>query len=205
MNSRRFCAGTPGQMPMTHGEVATRVTAVVSSIGSNGMSFCSTALTTCAPTTIATTWPSGGDLTITSVPMMPFAPGRFSTSTCWPHVSCMRAASARLMMSVPPPGVYGTMMRTGLDGNWAFAAKDKSSPSNNPHAVFMSGFYAVGLRGFAMRCLLIAVLMFASAQAVAQGGFFGFTDDYSAGTGDVGTEGEARWRFALGAGLGAGP
>src|SRR5882672_2600248 len=96
MNSRRFCAGTPGQMPMTHGEVATRVTAVVSSIGSNGMSFCSTALTTCAPTTIATTWPSGGDLTITSVPMMPLAPGRFSTSTCWPprllHAGRERAA-----------------------------------------------------------------------------------------------------------------
>jgi outer membrane scaffolding protein for murein synthesis (MipA/OmpV family) len=47
--------------------------------------------------------------------------------------------------------------------------------------------------------------MFVGTQAAAQGGFFGFTDDYSAGAGDVGTEGEARWRFALGAGLGAGP
>ena len=56
-----------------------------------------------------------------------------------------------------------------------------------------------------MRCFLLAVLVFASAHAVAQGGFFGFTDDYSAGAGDVGADGEARWRFALGAGLGAGP
>jgi outer membrane protein len=47
--------------------------------------------------------------------------------------------------------------------------------------------------------------MFVGTQAAAQGGFFGFTDDYAAGTGDVATEGEARWRFALGAGLGAGP
>ena len=92
-------------MPITQGEVATRLTAAVSFTGSKGIFSCSTALTTCAPTTIASVWPSGGDLTMTSVPMMPLAPGRFSTSTCWPQLSCIFAASCRLMMSVPPPGV----------------------------------------------------------------------------------------------------
>jgi len=56
------------------------------------------------------------------------------------------------------------------------------------------------------RVAALILLALASAHASAQGGFFGFTDDYSAGAGDVGTEsGETRWRFALGAGLGAGP
>lgn len=51
----------------------------------------------------------------------------------------------------------------------------------------------------------LILLALASAQASAQGGFFGFTDDYNVGAGDVAAEREARWRFALGAGLGAAP
>jgi outer membrane protein len=56
------------------------------------------------------------------------------------------------------------------------------------------------------RHALFLLLVLLSPCALAQGGFFGFTDDYGAGTGDVGgQEAEPRWRFALGAGGGTGP
>jgi outer membrane protein len=57
---------------------------------------------------------------------------------------------------------------------------------------------------FARRPLFL-LLVLLSPNALAQGGFFGFTEDYSTGA-DVGErDGEARWRFALGGGIGAGP
>ena len=58
----------------------------------------------------------------------------------------------------------------------------------------------------ARRALLLLLALLLSRSAFAQGGFFGFTDDYGTGTGDVGgQEAEARWRFAVGGGIGAGP
>ena len=61
---------------------------------------------------------------------------------------------------------------------------------------------------FAMlvRWLLGLTLLLGGANAFAQGGFFGFSDDYSTGGADAATPaGEARWRFALGGGIGASP
>src|SRR5262245_23410657 len=54
--------------------------------------------------------------------MMPFAPARFSTTTGWPQVSVSRCATVRDVISVPPPGGYGTSRRTGRDGYGACAA-----------------------------------------------------------------------------------
>src|SRR5688572_28238128 len=51
--------------------------------------------------------------------MLPCAPARLSTMTCWPHVSPSFAARIRASASVPPPGGNGTMKRTGLSGNCA--------------------------------------------------------------------------------------
>src|SRR5262245_3270375 len=56
------------------------------------------------------------------MPMMPFAPGRLSTITCWPQVSVSFWATARAMMSTPPPVACGTMIRTGRAGNCCAAA-----------------------------------------------------------------------------------
>jgi MipA family protein len=57
-----------------------------------------------------------------------------------------------------------------------------------------------------MRWLVALFVALASPQAFAQGGFFGFSEDYSTGAPDVGdTEAQARWRFAVGGGLGTGP
>jgi len=56
------------------------------------------------------------------------------------------------------------------------------------------------------RYALFLLLLLLSPCTLAQGGFFGFTDDYSTGSGDVaGQEAEARWRFAVGGGVGVGP
>jgi len=35
---------------------------------------------------------------------MVFAPGRFSTTTGWPHAAVSFSAICRLMTSMPPPG-----------------------------------------------------------------------------------------------------
>src|SRR5262245_51661809 len=48
--------------------------------------------------------------------MISFAPGRFSTTTCWLQVSVSFWPIARTKMSAGPPAVYGTRMRTGFAG-----------------------------------------------------------------------------------------
>ena len=50
------------------------------------------------------------------VPIMLAAPGRFSTTTVCPQLSCMRCASSRPSVSTEPPGANGTMIRIGLSG-----------------------------------------------------------------------------------------
>src|SRR5688572_15335458 len=61
------------------------------------------------------------------MPMMPFAPGRLSTITCWPHVPVSFSATDRAMMSTPPPAAWGTMIRTGRFGNCCAAAVAQQS------------------------------------------------------------------------------
>src|SRR6266702_3846843 len=55
------------------------------------------------------------------------APGRLSTTNCWPSDSESLCATERAMMSVPPPAAEGTMKRTGLAGYAVWAA----APSDN--------------------------------------------------------------------------
>src|SRR5262245_22578439 len=49
--------------------------------------------------------------------MVPPPPGRLSTMNCWPNLSESLWAKVRAMMSVPPPGLNGTIKRTGLVGH----------------------------------------------------------------------------------------
>jgi len=58
-------------------------------------------------------WPSGGDFTTISVPIVPEAPGLFSTKKGWSQRACSLGASSRATMSGPAAGVNGTMIRTG--------------------------------------------------------------------------------------------
>src|SRR6266853_5588686 len=76
-------------------------------------------------------WPSGADLATYSVPTTVPAPGLFSTTTGWPHTSCIFADTRRPMMSVAPPGGNGTIRRTGRVGKvCAPAAKDASAAAS---------------------------------------------------------------------------
>ena len=72
-------------------------------------------------TPISSVSPSGADLATAPAPRLPDAPGRLSTTMPWPHAACRCGASVRARMSIPVPGVNGTMIRTGLPGHAACA------------------------------------------------------------------------------------
>src|SRR4051812_32723488 len=50
------------------------------------------------------------------MPIVPPAPGRFSTMTGWPHAALSRSPISRATTSVALPAVNGTMMRMARDG-----------------------------------------------------------------------------------------
>src|SRR5437588_6341735 len=54
--------------------------------------------------------------------MICVAPGLFSTTTGWPQISESRAPIERESASVAPPGVVGTTIFTGRDGNCCASA-----------------------------------------------------------------------------------
>src|SRR5688572_24049429 len=60
--------------------------------------------------------------------MLPPAPARFSTTTCWPSRELSRGAIARATRSLAPPGANPTSRRTGLLG-YASAAQLWDAPS----------------------------------------------------------------------------
>ena len=49
-------------------------------------------------------------------PSVPAAPGRFSITIVWPRCFSVAVASARIAMSVEPPGGHGTISVTGRVG-----------------------------------------------------------------------------------------
>ncbi len=53
----------------------------------------------------ASVCPSGAAFATASVPMMPEAPGRFSTTPGWPSRGRSRSATSRAVMSLAPPAV----------------------------------------------------------------------------------------------------
>ena len=52
---------------------------------------------------ISTVWPSAGALATKPLPMVPPAPGRFSTSAGWLQASCSFCPMVRASVSVAPP------------------------------------------------------------------------------------------------------
>src|SRR5262245_14713630 len=58
-------------------------------------------------------YPSGFELVTAPAPIMPPAPGRFSTTTGWPRISLMGGAIMRAVTSRLPPGANGTTIRIG--------------------------------------------------------------------------------------------
>src|ERR1700752_4263744 len=53
---------------------------------------------------ITSVWPSGADLAARSEPIVPPAPGLFSTTTCWPRPALSLGARMREIVSAVPPG-----------------------------------------------------------------------------------------------------
>src|SRR5690349_1793560 len=75
--------------------------------------------------------PSAGDLATEPVPMVPPAPGRFSTITVRPSAAPSSALSERARMSCTPPAANGTTIRITPDcAAAAVAASHSSSPSS---------------------------------------------------------------------------
>src|SRR5688500_16159410 len=72
--------------------------------------------------------------------MLVAAPGRFSTTNCWPRYSESFGASSRAMMSVPPPGVKPTSMRTGLVGYACAEATELASRRSSDTTSFIELF-----------------------------------------------------------------
>src|SRR6266403_383966 len=90
--------------------------------------------------------------------MLPPAPARFSTSTCWPRFSPSVLATIRATVSVPPPGSKPTTIVTGLLGKLpcADAVAANMSPQHveinlmsfafeNRLSLFHEGFSALGV------------------------------------------------------------
>src|SRR6267142_2467928 len=86
--------------------------------------------------------PSGGDFATYSPPMICVAPGLFSTTTGWPQFSESRAPIERESASVAPPGVVGTTIFTGREGNGCARASDTVSVHKRQAMVGATGLRA---------------------------------------------------------------
>ncbi|MNO05601.1 hypothetical protein D3C81_2270570 [compost metagenome] len=74
-------------------------------------------MTAIGPTELTiSVWPSGAARTTNSVPMLPPAPGLFSTTKGWPSFCVSVLVTLRVRVSVVPPGENATMTFTGRSG-----------------------------------------------------------------------------------------
>src|SRR5437660_2961588 len=62
---------------------------------------------------------------------MPKAPGLFSTTNCWPRLWRICSPNSREVMSVAPPGAYGTTIFTGFAG-YLSCAEAVTVPATRP-------------------------------------------------------------------------
>src|SRR5687768_4494987 len=69
---------------------------------------------------------------------MPFAPGRFSTTTCCLNVSVRRSATKRASVSPVPPAAVGTTMRMGFTGYCCACAVPARAIASAMNASLMS-------------------------------------------------------------------
>ena len=99
---------------------------------------------------IATVWPSvAGDCATIEVAIVPAAPGRFSTITCWPRCLARGTANARATASVAAPGGKGTSRVTGLLGKVAAGCACEAIGSPEPAAASASSEAIIARRAAA--------------------------------------------------------
>ena len=94
-------------------------------------------------------YPSGFERAISSIARMPNAPGLLSTTNCWPRICRICSPNRREVMSVAPPGAYGTTIFTGFEGYLSCAEAvpaQRASPSNarpKPNRFITSSLYTL--------------------------------------------------------------
>ena len=103
-------------------------------IGSYGRFLNSAGLTAIAVEASSRVWPSGVARATCPMPMLPAAPPRLSTTTCWPSDWLSESDRIRAMMSVGPPGANGTTTVMGRSGK-AAAGRTRHSSAAAPTAV----------------------------------------------------------------------
>ena len=116
ISSFRLFAGSAGCAAMTIGTFNVWPTARKSFSGSNDMFVRSSGLMMKLGNTTRSVWPSAGERTTASAPMIVLPPGRFSMTTDWPRLFARCSPSRRADRSAAPPGGKGTTMRNCLDG-----------------------------------------------------------------------------------------
>src|SRR6188472_1910240 len=80
-----------------------------------------------------------------SAPMLPPAPGLFSTTTDWFHASWSFCASWRATTSVVPPAANGTTILTGFEGHACAAASAGTSARTAAAARRLHRYMLIGL------------------------------------------------------------
>src|SRR5881628_4036886 len=82
------------------------------------------------------------DFATRSIAILPFEPGRFSTTTAWPTSSESRWPMTRAEISGAPPGGIGTISLIGREGYCADEAAEKRAA--NTRAVKRLGAILMG-------------------------------------------------------------
>src|SRR6187551_698820 len=94
---------------------------------------------------MSSVYPSGAAFAAISVPMMPLAPARSSTTICWPHASVSLWPIRRDMMSGPDPGEVEAMMRIGRVGYCAAAAAPQAITVENAEIIVIKRQVTLGI------------------------------------------------------------
>ena len=116
MNSAKVLILESAPITNTFGIIAIREIGVKSLRKSYGSDLYNEILATKLLGAINSVYPSGADCAATLAPMLPPAPARFSTTTCCPSRFERCSAISLAVMSVLPPGAYGTTSVIGLFG-----------------------------------------------------------------------------------------
>src|SRR5262249_15154949 len=133
MNSLKFFAGTEGFTDSTHWFDTTEATGARSLIGSSGISLYRWGLIVIMLSARSpSVYPSGCDFATRSIAMLPFEPGRFSTTTGCPTSSLSLWPTTRAEMSGAPPGGMGTISLIGRVGYCPQAGNDTKAAKTNP-------------------------------------------------------------------------
>src|SRR5512135_192354 len=143
MNSARLETGTLGPTTSTLGMNVTCDTGVRSLTKLYGRFLYRLILVTSVLVAMNKVYPSGADLATMSAPILPAAPGRFSTMTGSPSSGRRFSASTRAVTSVLPPGGYGTTSLIGREGQVSANAGTATCSISTAHAIALSTLFMV--------------------------------------------------------------